>query len=190
MSKPSSPSSRGAGAGSAASRTISSAALSKSGSPLSSRTRTDFTVYEITNTATPVWSNSVTDITGLATATAFDFLGDGIPEAIYSDEHEAYAFDGKAAHAVRAAEAGYLFSVPPSVVRSQQKQKLVRRLPLESLALESDSPVLGPDPNVRNEPANLVIARDFIAQVHGVSTERVVEVTTANARKVFPVLAP
>jgi Tat protein secretion system quality control protein TatD with DNase activity len=54
-----------------------------------------------------------------------------------------HAFDGKASHAVRAAEAGYLFSVPPSVVRSDQKQKLVRRLPLESLALESDSPVLG-----------------------------------------------
>jgi hypothetical protein len=47
-----------------------------------------------------------------------------------------HAFDGKASHAVRAAEAGYLFSVPPSVVRSDQKQKLVRRLPLESLALE------------------------------------------------------
>lgn len=96
-----------------------------------------------------------------------------------------HAFDGKASHAVRAAEAGYLFSVPPSVVRSEQKQKLVRRLPIECLALESDSPVLGPDRDKRNEPANLVYARDFIANVQGISSERVDEVTTANARRLF-----
>jgi TatD DNase family protein len=99
-----------------------------------------------------------------------------------------HAFDGKASHAVRAAEAGYLFSVPPSVVRSDQKRKLVRRLPLESLALESDSPVLGPERDRRNEPANLTFARDFIAEAHGISPERVDEVTTANARRLFPLL--
>jgi TatD DNase family protein len=97
-----------------------------------------------------------------------------------------HAFDGKAAHAARAAEAGFLFSVPPSVVRSDQKQKLVRRLPLEALCLESDSPVLGPDREARNEPANLTFSRDFIAQAHGVSPERVDETTSANALRIFP----
>lgn len=99
-----------------------------------------------------------------------------------------HAFDGKAVHAVRAAEAGYRFSVPPSVVRSEQKQKLVRRLPLESLLLESDSPVLGPDRDARNEPANLRFAQNFIAAAHGVAAERVEEVTDANARGLFPTL--
>jgi TatD DNase family protein len=101
-----------------------------------------------------------------------------------------HAFDGKASHAVRAAESGYLFSVPPSVVRSDQKQKLVRRLPLDSLALESDSPVLGPERDRRNEPANLTLTRDHIAHLHGVAAERVEEVTTANARRLFPRLDP
>jgi TatD DNase family protein len=100
-----------------------------------------------------------------------------------------HAFDGRAAHAVRAAEDGYLFSIPPSVVRSEQKQKLVRRLPLEALALESDAPVLGPTREARNEPANLVVAADHIARAHGVSLERVAEVTTANALRLFPRLA-
>lgn len=99
-----------------------------------------------------------------------------------------HAFDGKAAHALRGVEAGFVFSVPPSVVRSEQKQKLVRRLPLESLALESDSPVLGPDRAARNEPANLSFARDFIAAAQGVSPERVEEVTSANARRLFPII--
>ena len=97
-----------------------------------------------------------------------------------------HAFDGKASHAMRAAEAGFLFSVPPSVVRSEQKQKLVRRLPLESLALESDSPVLGPDREARNEPANLTFGRVFIAEAHGISAERADEITTANALRFFP----
>ncbi|MCC6557051.1 MAG: TatD family hydrolase [Polyangiaceae bacterium] len=97
-----------------------------------------------------------------------------------------HAFDGKSAHAARAAAEGFVFSIPPSVVRSAQKQSLVRALPLEALALESDSPVLGPDREARNEPANLVHARDAIAQIQGVSAERVAEVTTANARRLFP----
>ena len=101
-----------------------------------------------------------------------------------------HAFDGRAVHAVRAAEAGYLFSIPPSVVRSPQKQKLVRRLPLESLALESDAPVLGPDPRRRNEPANLTVTRDYIAAVRRITAERVEEVTTANALRLFPRLSP
>jgi TatD DNase family protein len=96
-----------------------------------------------------------------------------------------HAFDGKASHAARAAEAGFVFSIPPSVVRSDQKQKLVRHLPLEALALESDSPVLGPDRTKRNEPANLVYSRDYIAQVHGVSPERVDKATTASACRLF-----
>jgi len=96
-----------------------------------------------------------------------------------------HAFDGKASHAVRAAEAGYLFSVPPSVIRSEQKKKLVRRLPLESLCLESDSPVLGPDREQRNEPANLTYTRDFIAESHGISPERVDEETSRNAERLF-----
>lgn len=97
-----------------------------------------------------------------------------------------HAFDGKAGYATRAAEEhGYLFSIPPSVVRSGQKQKLVRRLPLEALMLESDSPVLGPRADARNEPANLVHAVRCIAQIKGVCEDTVREVTTRNARRLF-----
>ena len=97
-----------------------------------------------------------------------------------------HAFDGKAAAAVEGMEAGYAFSIPPSVVRSPQKQKLVRRLPLECLLLETDSPVLGPDAATRNEPANVVVACRAIAELKGVSPETVARVTTDNARRLFP----
>ena len=41
------------------------------------------------------WTASVTDLTGSATATAFDFLGDGVAEAIYGDELNLRVYDGQ-----------------------------------------------------------------------------------------------
>jgi TatD DNase family protein len=96
-----------------------------------------------------------------------------------------HAFDGKAGHALRGVEAGYLFSVPPSIVRSPQKRKLVRALPLAALALETDSPVLGPEPGRRNEPANVAISAAAIAEIKGVPEAEVRAVTAANARRLF-----
>lgn len=97
-----------------------------------------------------------------------------------------HAFDGKAGAALEGAAAGYFFSIPPSIVRSPQKQKLVRQLPLASLLLETDSPVLGPDPTTRNEPANIRMACRAVAELKGVSEETVARVTTENARRLFP----
>jgi TatD DNase family protein len=83
-------------------------------------------------------------------------------------------------------EAGFFFSIPPSVVRSPQKQKLVRYLPLECLLLETDSPVLGPDPGVRNEPMNVTVACRAVADLKGVPPAEVARITTLNARRLFP----
>lgn len=83
-----------------------------------------------------------------------------------------HAFDGKVGHALRGIEAGFYFSVPPSIERSAQKQKLVRALPLERLLLETDSPVLGPAREQRNEPANVVVALEAIAGLKEVEVER------------------
>ena len=96
-----------------------------------------------------------------------------------------HAFDGKITTARPALAAGYFFSIPPSIVRSRQKQKLVRHLPLECLLVETDSPVLGPEPRVRNEPANLVGSVQAIAAIKDLPEERVVEAVVANTRKLY-----
>ena len=96
-----------------------------------------------------------------------------------------HAFDGKAASALPAVEAGYFFSIPPSAVRSRQKQKLLRQLPLSCLLLETDSPVLGALPDTRNEPANLGVALDAVAQIKGESRERVAAAVLENTIRLY-----
>jgi TatD DNase family protein len=96
-----------------------------------------------------------------------------------------HAFDGKAGAALEGARHGFYFSVPPSIVRSAQKQKLVRALPLEQLLLETDSPVLGAVPSERNEPAAIVGALQAVAELKSVTAEEVARITTANARRLF-----
>ncbi|ANM31335.1 hypothetical protein ABI59_19770 [Acidobacteria bacterium Mor1] len=96
-----------------------------------------------------------------------------------------HAFDGKPASALPAVEAGFFFSVPPSIVRSRQKQKLVKRLPLQCLMLETDSPVLGAEPGTRNEPAEVVTSLRTIAELKGLAVEAVAEATAENTRRLY-----
>lgn len=96
-----------------------------------------------------------------------------------------HAFDGSASAAVGAAQKGFLFSIPPSIVRSDQKKKLVRRLNLESLLLESDSPVLGPERGSRNLPTNVFVSAQEISRIKGVSPEEVLASTTRRAIRFF-----
>ena len=96
-----------------------------------------------------------------------------------------HAFDGRPAKALPGVEVGFFFSVPPSVVRSRQKQKLVGRLPLSCLLLETDSPVLGPTAKERNEPANVCVSLRAIAEIKGLSEQEVAAATTENACRLF-----
>ncbi len=96
-----------------------------------------------------------------------------------------HAFDGRASRTRPAIEAGFFFSIPPSVVRSQQKQKLLSALPLECLLLETDSPVLGPVADERNEPANVRKSLDAIAEVKELEVERVEQAVIANTKQLY-----
>jgi TatD DNase family protein len=96
-----------------------------------------------------------------------------------------HAFDGRAVTALPGVEAGFFFSVPPSIVRSPQKQKLVRRLPIENLLVETDSPVLGPEPGTRNEPANVIISVGAIAALKELHEDEVIDAVEENQRRLF-----
>lgn len=65
--------------------------------------------------------------------------------------------------------------------------KVVAQVPLKHLVLETDSPYLAPHPNrgKRNESSYLNLIAEKIADLHGISNEKIAEITTKNSREVF-----
>ncbi len=97
-----------------------------------------------------------------------------------------HAFDGKSSLARRAShELGYYFSIPTSVVRSPQKQKLVKAIEIEHLLLETDSPVLAPIAGERNVPANITVALAEVARILGRDEEELREIILDNTLRLY-----
>lgn len=96
-----------------------------------------------------------------------------------------HAFDGRPIHAERALAdmpQGLYFSIPPSVVRSDGMKKLVRRLPLDRILLESDAPALPAVKGERNEPSEIVKALRVIAEERGFEVDKVKNIIENNER--------
>jgi len=96
-----------------------------------------------------------------------------------------HAFDGSVDDVQRARKLGMYFSIPPSVVYSKQKQRLVRCLDLDEILLESDAPLLGPIRGLRNEPSNIVKVVEKIAEIKDISVCDVAEATIRNVKALF-----
>ncbi|XP_068135798.1 putative deoxyribonuclease tatdn3-A [Hyperolius riggenbachi] len=94
-------------------------------------------------------------------------------------------FAGRPSAALEGVKAGYFFSFPPAVTRTDQRAKLIRQIPIEHICLETDSPALGPHKQERNVPWNIRIPCDYIASVKGLSPETVSEAATRNALRLF-----
>jgi TatD DNase family protein len=100
-----------------------------------------------------------------------------------------HAYDGKSSHARRvSSERDYYFSIPTSVVRSPQKQKLVKAVDIEHLLIETDSPVLGPEKSKRNEPTNLPIALREVAGILRREEDELREIIFENTLRLYSAL--
>jgi TatD DNase family protein len=64
---------------------------------------------------------------------------------------------------------------------------LVKETPLDRIITETDAPFLTPLPHrgSRNEPSYVIIVASFIAQIKGISKDKVIEKTTENAHTLF-----
>ncbi len=65
--------------------------------------------------------------------------------------------------------------------------KLIEKIPIEKIVIETDSPYLTPVPNrgKRNEPAMVKIVAEKIAEIKNISLNEVAKITTKNAEKLF-----
>ena len=98
-------------------------------------------------------------------------------------------FSGDAELAQRYVDLGFFVSVHSSVTypNARQLQEVARRLPLETLLVETDCPYGAPQSHrgQRNEPAYVSEAVAKIADLRGEPIERVAERTTQNALRLF-----
>ena len=78
-------------------------------------------------------------------------------------------------------------SGPVTFQNAQNLQAVVASLPLESIFIETDAPYLTPQPfrGKRNEPSNVRIVAEKIAQIKGIQVEQVAKATTQEADKLF-----
>ena len=98
-----------------------------------------------------------------------------------------HCFTGTAEDAAKYAELGFLISITGIVTFGKSVASAVREIPLEQMMIETDCPYLSPAPlrGKRNEPVNVVLVAQAIADVKGVSLQEVARVTTANAVRLF-----
>jgi TatD DNase family protein len=103
-------------------------------------------------------------------------------------------FSGSLHEALRYIELGFLISVHTSATHPKGAglREVVAGLPLDSLVLETDSPYGAPQSHRgrRNEPAYVIEAAKQVAELHGLSLDRVADATTANARRLFRLPMP
>jgi TatD DNase family protein len=102
-------------------------------------------------------------------------------------------FSGDAEQAIRYVELGFLISVHRSVAypKAGQLQEVARRVGLDALVVETDSPYGSPRSHRgrRNEPAYVSEAVAKISELREESIDRIAEVTTENALRLFAPLA-
>jgi TatD DNase family protein len=70
---------------------------------------------------------------------------------------------------------------------AESLRETVKKLPIENILIETDSPYLAPVPNrgKLNEPSNVRFVAEKIAELKGISTKEVAEITTNNFFKLF-----
>ena len=96
-----------------------------------------------------------------------------------------HCFGGKLKLARRIADAGYYLSIPPVVVRAESFQRFASKLPIECLLTETDCPYMGPERDALNEPSNVPIGVEAMAQARGISTEAMAEAIAQNYERLF-----
>jgi TatD DNase family protein len=118
-------------------------------------------------------------------------------EILKSEKAEEYGgiihcFSGDDEMAKECIEMGFYISIPGTITFKHAAgfQEIIKRLPLESLLVETDAPFLAPVPfrGKRNEPSYVRYTAQKVAEIKHVSFEKVAEATTENALRVYKLL--
>jgi TatD DNase family protein len=101
-----------------------------------------------------------------------------------------HCFSGDLEMARQAIGLGYFISFAGNVTfrNARDLDAVAQQLPLDHLLVETDAPYLSPRRGRRNEPANVVLVAERIAELHQVETRVVEETTWHNSETLFGLL--
>ncbi len=100
-----------------------------------------------------------------------------------------HSFSASAEVAWQALDLGYYlgFTGPVTFRKAEELRNIARQVPPDRLLVETDAPFLAPTPRrgKRNEPAWLPYIVDRIAGLHGMSREKMAQISAENAARLF-----
>jgi len=100
-----------------------------------------------------------------------------------------HSYSGEVNSALQAMALNFYIGIsgPVTFQNARELQRVVTLLPLRNILIETDAPFLTPHPHrgKRNEPANVHLVAEKIADLHGEPLPTVASITTANAAWLF-----
>jgi TatD DNase family protein len=100
-----------------------------------------------------------------------------------------HCFSGDYEMAKACMDMGFYISIPGSITfnNAERFREIVKKLPLDSLLVETDAPFLTPIPfrGKRNEPSYVRYTAQKVAEIKKVPFEKVAEITSKNALRVY-----
>ncbi len=100
-----------------------------------------------------------------------------------------HSFEGNVSDALQLRKLKYLIGIggPVTFKNNYQLQELIKKLGMESIVLETDSPFLSPHPfrGLQNEPSRIPLIAQKVADLLEIQVELVAERTTFNAKNLF-----
>ena len=99
-----------------------------------------------------------------------------------------HCFTGTFEEAQRAIDLGFVLGIGGVVTfKNGGIDKFLHKIDLKNIVLETDSPYLAPVPfrGKRNESSYIIYVLEKLSEIYGISKEKIAEITSKNAEKVF-----
>ena len=99
-----------------------------------------------------------------------------------------HCFTGTLEQAKRAIDLGFVLGIGGVVTfKNGGIDKFLNQIDLKHIVLETDSPYLAPAPlrGKRNESSYIIYVIEKLSEIYGISKEKIAEITSKNAEKVF-----
>ena len=99
-----------------------------------------------------------------------------------------HCFTGTLEEAQRAIDLGFVLGIGGVVTfKNGGIDKFLHKIELKNIVLETDSPYLAPAPfrGKRNESSYIIHVLEKLSEIYGISKEKIAEITSKNAEKVF-----